>query len=416
MKMYIKAQENLGGKIMISGSKNASLPIICTCLLTKEEVTLYNIPNILDIINLLKILTKIGVSIKKDNNVLVLNAKKVSTNVLIKEVAQIRASYYIMGALIARKKKMKIFSPGGCSIGSRPIDYHLMAFKKLGIKVNKQENIYILKRKKLNSCEIEFKRKSVGATINAIFASVKSKNRVKIINPSFDYEVLEVIECLRKMKASIDIIDDTIIINPIKRLFGYSHVISFDRIEASSYMLLATIKENTKLELIGLGKRCIYEEILASTIEVLKNMGHVIVPVDNKIIIISQKTNPISVNTGPSPAFPTDLQPILTSALLVADGESEIQENVFENRFSHVKNLILLGANIIIENQKIIINKSILSTGSVKAEDLRCGFALIVAGLMIKDGLTIDNFEIVNRGYENIRKKLENIGVVTIEK
>lgn len=410
MKYKIKEKSSIQGEIKISGSKNATLPLISAALLTKEKVMLYNVPLISDVLNMIRILDSLGifVSYQYQHQILTIQAKHMKKKVLSAYVGKLRASYYLMGALATRKKTFQICYPGGCNLGQRPINLHLDAFHAYGIKYEEDEEGLHFKTTKRQNTEIHFPVVSVGATINAILVGVKTLGVTHLTNVAIEPEVIDVIECLNQMGANIRFLEErSIEIQGVKKLHGVTYSVMFDRIEAGSYLLLASSLPESKLTLQGVDSTK-----MASVLEVLSQMGNQFQTIDKAITIVSPKElSNVCVTTGPYPMFPTDLQPQLTTVLLRGMEKSTIIEGIYTKRFSHVEELKKLGARLDKEENQLEIYPSVLHGGDLNVHDLRCGFALIIASVMSKENCTIDQVEYILRGYEDITDKLKKIGI-----
>lgn len=407
MILKVSKSSSLNGDIYISGSKNAAMPCICAALLTKQKVVIENIPDIVDVNNLLIIIKKLGVKVKREDDVVTIQAKKIKTKVLNDLVETLRGSYYLMGSILSRKNKLKIKYPGGCNIGDRPIDYHLKAFEELGFNVLEEENKIIIKEIKRTSKDITFPKISMGATINILLLASTFTSEVKITNPSLEPEVLCLINMLKKMGVSIDIIDKQIIIKGNKKLKGTSHKIIYDRIEAGSYIYLAGAIQKSKVYIHNAPI-----DHLQTVIMVARKMGIIVYKKDDILVVEGNKgIKKINLLIGEYPFFPTDLQQIITVVLTKAKSSSTIEDPIFPNRIYHIKELKKMNAYIYEQNQVIHIKPCILSPGIVYATDLRCAFALIIAGAITKGTTYIKDIDYLFRGYVNPIKKLRYIGV-----
>lgn len=407
MKMIVKNTKKIGGTINISGSKNVALPILCGSILSSKKVELQNIPNILDVSILIEILKSIGCKIKHYKDKTTIKSKRVNSIILNPKVEKIRGSYYLMGVMLARYNKCIIRFPGGCSFTNRPIDIHLMAFKELGYDVKICDNIIKITRKKEANSIVRFPKKSVGATINTLFACSRLQKEIKLINPSLEPEVLEVIEFLKELGILIKIADNTIIINGNINSKKVKFKIISDRIEAGSYLLLALSKMNSTITLNDVPVK-----YMDSVFKVLKEMGGMIEIKNNCVTLNAPSTlNKTNIEINEYPSFPTDLQQILTCVLLNANGTSTIKDNVYKERLTHVKELQKLKCNVLNRDNLIIINKSNIRRGLVIAKDLRCAFGLLVAGINSESQIIIENAEVLYRGYEDIETKLQKIGI-----
>lgn len=407
-KLIIKGKKKLVGKILISGSKNATLPILAASILT-NEVKLKNVPLVKDIFTMAELLKFIGLDIKflKNKNILEIKNKEKNINTLApyRLVKTMRAGVLVLGPLLTKYGKAKVSLPGGCAIGSRPVDLHLLALKKLGAKI-KIKNGYILAEAKngLKGATIKFPSISVGATENTLLAAFKAKGKSILKNCAIEPEIKDLILFLNKMGGQIKISGRTITINESKKnRLPITHEIIFDRIEAGTYMIASAL----------IGKKIIIEKIDPKTIKyeinTLKKMGVNIKEFKSSLKIqknkILKKTNVI---TKPYPGFPTDLQAQLMVLMTQASGVSTISENIFENRFMHVPELKRMGAKIKIKNKIAFIKGPSKLTGAeVMATDLRASVSLVLAGLIAENSTTINRIYHLDRGYEFLETKLK---------
>ena len=406
MIMKVTKTNNLFGDVYISGSKNAALPCICAALLTKEQVKLINVPDIEDVNNLLTIIKDLGVKVKKEEDILTISAGRVKTKVINHLVSKLRGSYYLMGSLLARKRKVQIIYPGGCEIGERPIDFHLQGFKETGCEVNDTKEIIEITKKIDKETSITFPSLSMGATINIILSTCIGNGITTITNPSLEPETLCVIEMLNNMGACIIIEDNKIQINGVKKLKGVNYHIIYDRIEAGSYLFLAGSIPFSKVTLHNVDHKH-----LEVVIVVARKIGIKITKIDNGLIVEGpEKINKTNILIGPYPFFPTDLQQILTVVLTRSD-TSKIEDAIFPDRIAHLKELRKMHAYVYDYNRIIYIKKSKLKSSKVKATDLRCAFALIIAGSMAKGTSYIMDIDYLFRGYVTPVKKLKAIGL-----
>lgn len=410
MKLKINSGSKIKGTIDISGAKNAVLPIIACALLTKEEMVIKNVPLISDVLNMVRIIDYLGAKIEYDYQAkeLTIEAKKLKSKIDTPYVKKLRASYYIMGALISRKKKIVSRYPGGCDLGKRPIDLHLKTWCSFGCKCFENSETLIIKRNTFKPTTITFPLVSVGASINAILTAVQIPGQTTINNIALEPEVYDVINCLKAMGAKIEFVDErSITIEGVKKLKGITYQVIFDRIEAGSYLLLGASVPHSEVTIQNVDSA-----YLNNTIEVLEHMGCVVNIEGTQITLISpDKLKGLNIETGPYPEFPTDLQPLLSTVLLRAEESSTIIDNIYPNRFSHILEINKLKGKAKVNNGELIIYHSLLKGGEVIARDLRCGFALILAGAMA-DGTTIlHEGEILLRGYENLITKLQTLGL-----
>jgi UDP-N-acetylglucosamine 1-carboxyvinyltransferase len=408
-KLIIKGKRQLIGKISISGSKNATLPILAASILA-DQVKLNNIPLVKDIFTMVELLNFIGLDIKllkKENSLEIKkNKKKINTLAPYKLVKTMRAGILVLGALLTRYGEAKVSLPGGCAIGTRPVDLHLLALKKLGSKI-KIKNGYILAEAKngLKGTTIQFPSISVGATENALIAAFMAKGKTVLKNCAIEPEVKDLITFLKKLGGKIKVSKRTIIIfeSRIKKK-SINHKIIFDRIEAGTYMIAGAL----------IGKKIIIDKvnpnIIKSEINVLKKMGIKIKKNINSITLQKNNTlKKISVITKPYPGFPTDLQAQLMVLMTQANGISKISENIFENRFMHVPELKRMGAKIKIKNKTAFIEGPSRLTGAeVMATDLRASVSLVLAGLIAENRTIINRIYHLDRGYEFLETKLKN--------
>lgn len=409
MKMLeIKGGNPLTGTIRISGAKNSVVALIPAAILSSEEVTICNVPDITDTAALCEILEFLNVDVKRATESLVINP----SNMENKEIPsmytkKLRASYYFMGAMLGKYKKVTMALPGGCSIGARPINLHLKGFEALGATVTNKENIYTVEAKELKGTNIYLDFASVGATINIMLASVLAKGTTIIDNAAKEPEIVNVATLLNNMGAKIrGAGTSSIEITGVEKLGKCFHEVIPDRIEAGTYVILgAAIGNNLKISNI------IPEHIEALTSK-LEEMG-VFLDIGTDYIIVSSGKDykPVNVKTQTYPGFATDLQQPLTPLLTMCNGRSKIEETIYENRFMHIPYLNQMGADIRVKNQtSTIIGPTKLTGTDVVATDLRAGASLVIAGLMAKGTTKITNVEHILRGYENIVEKLIGVG------
>ncbi len=409
MKMLeIKGGNPLSGTIRISGAKNSVVALIPAAILSSEEVTICNVPDITDTAALCEILEFLNVDVKRATESLVINP----SNMENKEIPsmytkKLRASYYFMGAMLGKYKKVTMALPGGCSIGARPINLHLKGFEALGATVTNKENIYTVEAKELKGANIYLDFASVGATINIMLASVLAKGTTIIDNAAKEPEIVNVATLLNNMGAKIrGAGTSSIEITGVEKLGKCFHEVIPDRIEAGTYIILgAAIGDNLKISNI------IPEHIEALTSK-LEEMG-VFLDIGADYIIVSSGKDykPVNVKTQTYPGFATDLQQPLTPLLTMCNGRSKIEETIYENRFMHIPYLNQMGADIRVKNQtSTIIGPTKLTGTDVVATDLRAGASLVIAGLMAKGTTKITNVEHILRGYENIVEKLLGVG------
>ncbi len=406
--LEINGGKPLTGTIRISGAKNASVALIPAAILADSEVTICNVPEITDTDALTEILEYLGATVKRASESVLINPTTIENKEIPKELStKLRASYYFMAALLGKYKYVEMYFPGGCNIGARPIDQTLKSFRALGATVEEDNNKYKIYADKLKGAHIYLDMPSVGATINAMLASVKAEGETTIENAAKEPEVVNVAVFLNGMGAKITGAGTSEIkIKGVNSLKGcYTEVIP-DRIEAGTYVIAgALMGENLKIDNI------IPEHIEMLTLK-LKEMG-VPINIGPDYIIVSKGNNlkPVSIKTQGYPGFATDLQQPVTTLLTQCEGTSTLEETIYENRFQNVPYLNKLGANIEIDEKQIHIKgKTELVGTTVKATDLRAGACLVLAGLLANGTTKVANIEHVLRGYENIVQKLTDVG------
>ena len=404
----IEGQHELTGEIKISGAKNSVVALIPAAILSDEEVTLYNVPDISDTKALIEIIELLNGKTEYKDEVLKIDTRHIENKVVPEEMSKkLRASYYFMGALLSKYKYAEIYFPGGCNIGSRPIDFHINGFKKLGAEVTIEGNKYIFKAEKLKGARIYLDFASVGATINIMLAAVKAEGTTYISNAAKEPEIVNIATLLNNMGAKITGAGTSEIkIHGVKKLHkGVIDVIP-DRIEAGTYVIMgALLGKNLKIS-------GIIEEHLEALISKLKEMG-VQMEIDNTSIVINRpkEYKPINVKTLVYPGFPTDLGQPMSVLLTQANGMSIFEETIYENRMGHIKYLQKMGANIIVnERTAIITGPAKLKGTDVTATDLRAGAAMVIAGLIARGTTKVEEIDHILRGYENIIEKLTNVG------
>ena len=407
-KLIIKGKRELIGKISISGSKNATLPILAASILA-NKVQLTNIPLVKDIFTMVELLNFIGLNTKflKNKNILEIKNEEKNINTLApyKLVKTMRAGVLVLGSLLTRYGKAKVSLPGGCAIGSRPVDLHLFALKKLGAKIKiKNGYIFAEAKKGLKGSIIKFPSVSVGATENALLAAFMATGKTILKNCAIEPEIKDLILFLKKLGGNIKDSRRTIIINESKiKKTLINHEIIFDRIETGTYMIASAL----------IGKKIVIDKIdpniIKSEIRILKKMGVKIKKNRKSIIILKSTTlKKTNVITEAYPGFPTDLQAQLMVLMTQANGLSKISENIFENRFMHVPELKRMGAKIKIKNKTAYIEGPTKLTGAeVMATDLRASVSLVLAGLIAENRTIINRIYHLDRGYEFLETKLK---------
>ena len=408
-KLEVFGSNKLKGKIIISGSKNASLPILAATLLTDKKVYLKNLPKVKDIETMIKLLESLGSKTKFENNRLVINNlkqnKKFASYSLVKTM---RAGILVLGPLLAKFGTAKVSLPGGCAIGTRPVDIHLKSLSKLGVKYKIfQGYVHAIAPRGLIGSKIRFSKVSVGATENLIIASCFAKGATILNNCAIEPEIKDLVNFLIKLGCDIKWIGKrSLEIIGVKRVNEISYSVMFDRIEAGTYLIAAAITEgNLKIKNVD-------PNIIRTEINILKKIGIKIIMKKNELQIIGNKNiKNINIITAPYPGFPTDLQAQMMVLLCKANKKSIIKENIFENRFMHVSELNRMGAQISINGNKAIVSGNIkFAPAELMATDLRASVSLVLAALGAKGKSVINRIYHLDRGYENIEKKLKKVG------
>lgn len=406
----IEQSKNLNGIIEVNGSKNAALPIMIATLIEKGEYILDNIPNLLDIRVLIELLTDLGLSVDKISN----NSYRIVNNGIKKNIAEyeivkkMRASFLVAGPMIANLDEAIVSLPGGCSIGSRPVDIHLDAFEKLGVKISQEHGYVHANSKDLRGCDINFSFPSVGATQNVMILATKVKGTTKIINAAKEPEVVDLGNFLIKMGAKIKGLGTEVIeITGVEELKATNYTVMSDRIEAGTYVIASIITDgkilikNANLDSLGCFK------------QVLESMGVKFENKDGLLKVIGKVKDltPVDIVTMPHPGFPTDMQAQMMLLLSLVNGVSTVSETIFENRFMHVPEFNRLGTDIKIKNGiATITGVRELSGTEVMATDLRAGVSLVLAGLIANDTTVVRRIYHIDRGYEYLENKLIKLG------
>ena len=408
-KIVIHGGAKLHGSINISGSKNASLPILAATLLIDEKITLSNVPMVKDILTMVNLLETLGKKVKVKRNILEITSKNKKNYVAKYELVKtMRAGILVIGPLLAKYDKAKVSLPGGCAIGARPVDIHLDFLSKCGYQ-NKISKGYVISNKQSIKKKIlyKFKKISVGATETAILNSCLSNKEVKLKNIAIEPEIIDLINFLNKSGANIKFTAKrSLLIKGVKSLNSTKYCIMPDRIEAGTYMIASGITQSS------LTLNNILIDHLKNIIIVLKKIGFKFKSISNTSLkILPSKLKPIKIKTVPYPGFPTDMQAQLMSLLILTKGTSEIKEDIFENRFLHVLELQRMGANIQINNNVAkITGIDKLSGAEVMATDLRASVCLVLAGLVARGKTVINRVYHLERGYEDLVKKLKKCG------
>lgn len=408
-RIIIEGGRKLSGEIKISGSKNSVVALIPAAVLCDEEVTIANVPDISDVNALDEILKHLGAQVTRDLDVIKINSSKIENKLIPEKIAKkLRASYYFMGALLSRFKKVEIYFPGGCSIGLRPINLHLKGFKALGAKIEEKDNLFIITADKLIGTKINLDFASVGATINLMLAAVKAEGTTIITNAAKEPHIVNVATFLNNMGAKISGAGTSEIkIVGVNYLHSCFHEVVPDYIETGTYMILAS----------AIGKEMVIKNIIPDHVEALiSKLEEIDVPmeicVDSIKISAPDALHPTNIKTQVYPGFPTDLQQPMATLLTQANGKSTINETIWENRFLNLIELNKMGATteLITNSKAVILGPTKLVGKKVLATDLRAGASLVVAGLIAEGKTIIDNADYILRGYEGIVEKLSKVG------
>ncbi len=410
-KLQVFGAKKLKGKVEISGSKNASLPILAATLLSDKRISLSNLPEVKDIDTMLSLLKSLGSKIRiKNKKKIILNEdnNKIKTFAAYSLVKTMRAGILVLGPLLAKYGRAKVSLPGGCAIGTRPVDIHLKALSKLGVKYKIiQGYIHASVKNHLVGAKIKFPKISVGATENLIIAASLAKGETTLSNCAIEPEIKDLVNFLNKMGCKIKWIGKRIIkIKGVKKLKEINYKIMADRIEAGTYLIAAALTDGA-LKVSGINP-----EIIKTEIKILKKIGAKIKLNSNEINIKgNKKIKKIDIKTEPYPGFPTDLQAQIMVLLCKANKNSTIKECIFENRFMHVAELNRMGAKITIEGNKAIVKGNIkFKAAEIMATDLRASVSLILAALSADGESIINRIYHLDRGYSQIEKKLKKIG------
>ena len=415
MEQYvIKGGNPLVGEVEIGGAKNAALAILSAAVMTDETVTIDNLPNVRDINVLLDAIREIGAKVDRvGEHTVKINGSFIKNLTVDNEfIRKIRASYYLMGALLGKYKRAEVALPGGCNIGSRPIDLHMKGFRALGATVDIEHGMFLASAEKLQGTHIYLDKVSVGATINIMMAASMAEGKTIIENAAKEPHVVDVANFLNSMGANIrGAGTDVIRIVGVEKLHKTEYSVIPDQIEAGTFMYAAAA---TKGDIML--KNVIPKHLEATTAKLLE-IGCEVEEFDDAVRVVASKPlHHTQVTTLPYPGFPTDMQPQMAVVLGIASGTSTITESIFENRFKYVDELTRMGANIKVESNIAIINGVGRYTGArVNAPDLRAGAALVIAGLAAEGITVVDDIYYIERGYENFEGKLAALGAV-IEK
>ena len=413
-KLLIKGGKSLSGEIDCSGAKNAALPVIAASILSSDDITLKNLPYLQDITTMFELIGSMGADISLDEK---MNFKLNTSNLSNLEaryelVKTMRASILVLGSMVAKYGYAKIALPGGCAIGTRPVNYHLNALEKLGAEISLNNGYIEAKAKKLIGASIEFEGVTVTGTENLMMAASLADGLTVLTNVAKEPEISDLADFLNSMGAKISGAGtDEIKIEGVEELNGTTFKIPADRIEAGTYLVAAAIT-NGKITI-----KKIDSARMGSIIETLQKAGAEVCLNENSISLDMTKNTikPVDIVTAPFPGFPTDMQAQFTVLNCIGHGESSVKETIFENRFMHVQELNRMGTDITINGTTALINGvDSISGAQVMATDLRASASLILAGLIAKGETIVDRIYHIDRGYERIEEKLSNLGAEII--
>ena len=408
-KLLIRGGNKLSGKINCSGAKNAALPMIAATILSDEDITLKNLPYLQDITTMFELLGSMGANITLDEsmNFIISSTGIHDTQARYELVKTMRASILVLGPLVAKFGKAKIALPGGCAIGSRPVNFHLDALEQLGASINLENGYIEATAGRLKGANIKFEGVTVTGTENIMMAASLAEGQTRLTNVAMEPEIEDLADLLNAMGADITGAGtNEIIINGVERLNGTSYDIPADRIEAGTYLVAAAVTQGD-VEITGISA-----DRLTSVINRLRDTGAKIKTSEDSISLeMDNRPIPVDITTAPFPGFPTDMQAQFSVLNAIAEGRSIINETVFENRFMHVQELNRMGCDILVSgNTANITGVNELSGAPVMATDLRASASLILAGLCAEGETVVDRIYHIDRGYERIEEKLNYLG------
>jgi UDP-N-acetylglucosamine 1-carboxyvinyltransferase len=409
-KLVIGGGTRVRGRVRVSGSKNATLPIMAACLLTRKECVLHQVPDLDDVKVMEDVLVSLGAKVKRENGTLIINTENITSYELPEHMSRkMRASNLVMGALLGRFGKARVSFPGGCAIGQRPMDIHLKGFREMGYTIGECYGYIEGYASSTSDCDIMLDFPSVGATENLMMAAVVSKNNTIIRNAAREPEIVDMQNFLNRMGAKIRGAGlDVIRIEGVSELGGVEHEVIPDRIEAGTFMVMAAVSGGDIVV-----ENVVAEHLVPVTAKIREAGAEVIQYNGSALRVLgNRKLGPVDIKTMPYPGFPTDMQPQMMALLSGVEGTSVIVETIFENRFMHVNELRRMGADIKIEGRVAIIKgKNRLRGATVEATDLRAGAALIIAAIGGTGETIISNAYHIDRGYEKIEEKLKSLGI-----
>lgn len=415
-RLIIEGGRRLSGEIKVTGAKNASLPILAASLLTGGETVLFNCPSLSDVFTACRILTHLGCRCKRENGALIIDSRDVLDYEISEELMRkMRSSIVFLGAVLSRLGRCRLSFPGGCELGARPIDIHLASMRKMGVRIEESHGVLDCTLESgLNSCDVVLPFPSVGATENIMLLAARSNATVTIINAAREPEICDLEAYLNACGANIHGAgSSTVTVRGVETLHPCEYSVMPDRIVASTYMSAAAITSGEVM------LSAVRPNDMHAVIALFEQMGCAVYSYDDKIYLNAK--NPLkaikTVKTAPYPGFPTDCQPIVMASLCRAKGTSIIYENIFENRYRAVPELIRMGADIKVEGKVAVIEgvNSLWGT-SVKAPDLRAGAALVLAGLAADGTTTVSDIHYIDRGYESVENELSQLGAKIIRR
>ncbi len=409
-KIVVEGGVRLTGEVRISGAKNAVLPILCAGLLADEPLHVSNVPRLHDVKTTLRLLAELGAGIDVDDNFdITIDPRSVNSHVAPYDLVKtMRASVLVLGPLLAKHGAAEVSLPGGCAIGSRPIDQHIKGMQALGADVSVEHGFIKATARRLQGARVVFDMVSVGATENVMMAATLAQGRTVLENAAMEPEIIDLAQCLTAMGAQIEGAGTgRIVIEGVERLHGGAHQVVPDRIETGTFLVAAAMTGG------NITVTHARPDTLDGVIDKLREAGATITCAGDRITLDMDRRRPHAINftTAPHPGFPTDMQAQFMAMNCIADGVGVISETIFENRFMHVQELLRLGADIRVEGHTAIVRGlEKLSGAPVMATDLRASASLILAGLVADGETTIDRIYHLDRGYENIEAKLSGLG------
>jgi UDP-N-acetylglucosamine 1-carboxyvinyltransferase len=416
-KIVVEGGRPLNGEVQISGAKNAVLPILCATLLADEPVEISNVPHLHDVVTTAKLLAGLGATITIDQGTIgtgsesgiVVDPRTVNSHVAPYELVKtMRASVLVLGPLLAKYGEAEVSLPGGCAIGSRPVDLHIKGLQALGADIVVEHGFIKAKAGRLKGARHVFEIVSVGATENVLMAATLADGTTILENAAMEPEIVDLAECLRAMGAQIEGEGTPrIVIHGVERLHGGKHAVVADRIETGTFLVAAAMTGGR------ITVRKARPDTMDAVLDKLREAGADVICEGDRITLDMHGKRPKAVNltTAPHPAFPTDMQAQFMAMNCVAEGVGVIKETIFENRFMHVNELVRLGADIHVDGHSAVVRGvPQLSGAPVMATDLRASASLILAGLVAEGETTIDRIYHLDRGYENIEEKLSGLG------